>query len=81
MPIIKRFLTIIEKMANRLNQLDPDKTVKLLDWTIRKFRIQANAHKYNNKIVYRGEIYWCYLGENIGNEENKKRPVVIIQNQ
>lgn len=32
-------------------------------------------------MIYRGEVYWCYLGENIGNEESKKRPVVIIQNQ
>ncbi|MFS0646843.1 type II toxin-antitoxin system PemK/MazF family toxin [Siminovitchia sp. 179-K 8D1 HS] len=81
MSVIKRMVALIERMANRLYQLDPDKTVKLLDWTIRKFRIQTNAPRYNNKVIYRGEIYWCYLGENIGNEESKKRPVVIIQNQ
>ncbi|MBU8802495.1 type II toxin-antitoxin system PemK/MazF family toxin [Bacillus licheniformis] len=81
MALIKRMVSLIERMANRLNQFDPDKTMKLLDWTIRKFRIQANAHLHNNKVIYRGEVYWCYLGENIGNEESKKRPVVIIQNQ
>ncbi|WP_191992153.1 type II toxin-antitoxin system PemK/MazF family toxin [Peribacillus tepidiphilus] len=35
----------------------------------------------NNKVIYRGEIYWCELGENIGSEESKRRPVVVIQNQ
>lgn len=78
---IKRMVALIERMANRLHQVDPEKTVKLLDWTIRKFRIQVNAHLHSNKVIYRGEVYWCYLGENIGNEECKKRPVVIIQNQ
>lgn len=81
MPLIKRMVALIERMANRLDQSDSDKTVKLLDWTIRKFRIQVNAHRHNNKVIYRGEVYWCNLGENIGNEESKKRPVVIIQNQ
>ena len=29
--------------------------------------------------VKRGEVYFVDLGENIGSEENKIRPVVVIQ--
>ena len=38
----------------------------------------------NSFIVKKGEVYWCYLGTNIGSEQNgsgpdKVRPVLIIQ--
>ena len=32
------------------------------------------------KVVKQKEIFYCELGENIGSEQNGKRPVVIVQN-
>ncbi|GMB09235.1 type II toxin-antitoxin system PemK/MazF family toxin [Thermolongibacillus altinsuensis] len=81
MPLIKRMVNLVERMARKLHQSDMNKSEKLLEWSIRKFRLQRNSHLKKGKIVYRGEIYWCELGENIGSEESKRRPVVIIQNQ
>lgn len=81
MPLIMRMVNLVERMARKLHQSDPDKSEKLLEWSIRKIRLNRSFHLKNNKVIYRGEIYWCELGENIGSEESKRRPVVVIQNQ
>lgn len=81
MPLITRMVNLVERMARKLHQSDPDKSEKLLEWSIRKIRLNRSFHLKNNKVIYRGEIYWRELGENIGSEESKRRPVVVIQNQ
>lgn len=81
MSTIKRLVDLIEKMSRKLHQSNSDKSIKLLEWTIKKIRLNRKVHLQTNKVIYRGEIYWCELGENIGSEESKRRPVVIIQNQ
>ena len=40
------------------------------------FYWEKNQRKWT---VKRGEVYFVDLGENIGSEENKIRPVVVIQ--
>ena len=32
------------------------------------------------RVVFRGQVYFCELGEGIGSEETKERPCIIIQN-
>ena len=32
------------------------------------------------RIVFRGQVYFCELGEGVGSEETKERPCIIIQN-
>lgn len=58
-----------------------DKSLKMLDWFVKKFGLLSEAIRKKGQVVHRGEIYWCELGENIGSEEVKLRPCVIIQNQ
>lgn len=81
MPVITRLLSLVERMARRLHPIETEKTEKLLEWTTKKYRLHKNSPQKNNKVIYRGEIYWCELGENVGNEESKRRPCVVIQNQ
>lgn len=53
-------------------------------WLNKKLKLnnyfQSNENKLNNWKVNRGQIYTCYLGENIGYEKSKMaaRPCVII---
>ena len=52
-----------------------------LDWIYTKIILQE---KIRLAIVKEGEVYWCSLGENIGDEENGKReksrrPVLILK--
>lgn len=49
-------------------------------WDYNKQIIIKELSKNLNKIPKRGEIWTCELGKNIGSEENKTRPVIIIQN-
>ncbi|WP_180232522.1 type II toxin-antitoxin system PemK/MazF family toxin [Bacillus cereus] len=74
-------VNLVERMSRKLHLSNSDKSEKLLEWSIKKIRLNRNFHLRNTKVIYRGEIYWCELGENVGNEESKRRPVVIIQNQ
>lgn len=59
---------IIKQLSNRLS---------FLQWVNQnwKLRDQQSPH-----VIKQKEIFFCHLGENIGNEQNGKRPVVIMQN-
>ena len=51
-----------------------------IDW----FKIKPNIHQKEQRPLFKeGEIWWCQMGENIGDEENGKginfmRPVAVI---
>lgn len=51
-----------------------------LEWAYNKQIIIDTILTKLNAKPKRGEIWTCQLGKNIGSEENKIRPVVIIQN-
>lgn len=65
----------IENLLQSINNTD---SVEFSKWTKEK----ANL-KYNEKVpkfpVYNNYIYWCNLGINIGSEQNKIRPVLILK--
>lgn len=50
------------------------------DWVNEQIKMNDNLVKSSKIIPRRGEIWTCELGQNIGSEENKIRPVIIIQN-
>jgi transcriptional modulator of mazE/toxin, mazF len=51
-------------------------------WATEKERIALNFFQLRNGMSWwgkeKGEVFWCDLGENIGQETNKKRPVVVL---
>lgn len=54
---------------------------RFLEWIQNKINIDL---RQRGKIIHLCEVYWCSLGENIGDEENGKgetfrRPVLIIK--
>lgn len=51
-----------------------------IEWISETVRLDAIANSTKRRNVYRGEVYWCWFGINIGSEQNKKRPCVILQN-
>lgn len=54
----------------------------LNDWATKKERIALDFFRLRSGMSWwekeKGDIFWCDLGENIGQEINKKRPVVVI---
>ena len=68
----------IEETENLLNAIDTADAIQFSEWTKEK----ANF-RYNGKLpkfpIYNNFIYWCNLGINIGSEQNKLRPVLILR--
>ncbi|MEJ6950324.1 type II toxin-antitoxin system PemK/MazF family toxin [Natronospora cellulosivora (SeqCode)] len=52
--------------------------MNFINWTALKYTYRYDG--INTRAVKKGEIYYCDLGENIGSEQSKKRPVIILQN-
>lgn len=48
-----------------------------LNWINKEKQINLSPRKYT---VAQKEIFYAYLGDNIGSEQNGRRPVVILQN-
>ena len=81
-----RFIKELRKLTKRLVVKSNNKSVYLdklqknidyLTWVNKKFDIGTGSRKYT---VAQKEIFYAYLGENIGSEQNGRRPVIILQN-
>jgi len=79
-----------EKIAHIEQSLEETKTLltnntekdatEFADWTNDKARIKYTRQIPNFPITTHF-IYWCKLGVNIGSEQNKLRPVIIVRSQ
>lgn len=59
--------------------IDLAKTQMYLEWLKTKLFLDYKAHSARRRVVKRGEVYRCNLGQNIGSEECKERPCVVLQ--
>lgn len=55
------------------------KCQRINSWACQKFYYCVGKSHQRNWTVKRGEVYFVDLGENIGSEENKLRPIVVLQ--
>lgn len=51
--------------------------LSFLKWVNLNWKLRS---KSSPRVIKQKEIFFCQLGENIGSEQNGKRPVIIIQN-
>lgn len=56
-----------------------NRTVSYVKWFEKKYEYKFRA-KSNRLVIKRGEVYYCDFGDNIGSEQNKIRPAIILQN-
>ena len=72
---IHKNITETEDLLNSINTVD---AIQFSEWTKEK----ANL-RYNGQLpkfpIYNNFIYWCNLGINIGSEQNKLRPVLVLK--
>lgn len=57
-----------------------DRVYLYLDWFKQKLLLDARSTNAKKRIVTRGQVYKCHLGRGVGQEEEKERPCVILQN-
>ena len=64
-----------EKLLNSINSID---AIQFSEWTKEKANLRYSGllPKFP---IYNNFIYWCNLGINIGSEQNKLRPVIILK--
>lgn len=55
------------------------KSQRINKWCSQKIYYSVGKRHQRRWTVKRGEVYFVDLGENIGSEENKIRPVVVLQ--
>lgn len=51
-----------------------------LEWLKSKIYLDTLSERAKKRVVKRGEVYYCNFGKNIGSEEEKERPCLILQN-
>ena len=52
--------------------------IEFAEWTYQKANLKFNS-SFPKFPIYNNFIYWCNLGINIGSEQNKLRPVLILR--
>ena len=68
----------IKETENLLENINNSDAIQFSEWTKEKanLRYYWKLHKFP---IYNNFIYWCNLGINIGSEQNKLRPVLILK--
>jgi len=61
-------------------QIELTKIQEFLDWLKTKLYLDAISSSATKRFTKRGTVYNCYFGIGIGNEIQKLRPCVVIQN-
>lgn len=68
----------MQKAENLLQSINNEDTIEFSEWIKTKTNL-----RYNKQIpsfpIYNNFIYWCNLGINIGSEQNKIRPCLILK--
>ena len=62
---------------NNIYEDKMQKNIDRLSWINLKHKINTSARKYT---VAQREIFYANLGDNVGSEQNGRRPVIILQN-
>ncbi len=68
----------IKETENLLNLINTTDAIQFSEWTKEKTNLRYNG-KFPKFPIYNNFIYWCNLGINIGSEQNKLRPVLILR--
>lgn len=76
---LQQILSDVEKLSNSSNIIE---LIRFANWIKRKLELQMNSqlNSVQKMVCHRGEIFWAVFGQNIGSEQNLRRPVIILQN-
>ena len=68
----------MKEAINLLSSIHSIDAVDFSKWTKEKINLRYNS-QLPNFPIYNNFIYWCNLGINIGSEQNKLRPVLVLK--
>ena len=73
--LIRKNLEESQQLLQKINNTD---CIEYSQWINKKTNLRYFG-KSPNFPIYNNFIYWCNLGINIGSEQNKLRPVIILR--
>ncbi len=74
--------TLLDKTYNRILQLEDDEeALNYIQWIFDKTNFRYNPDLLHSFPIFRQGVYWAHMGRNIGHEEDKHRPVLIIRSE
>ena len=59
--------------------IEISKAQRILDWVKTQIFLDASSDSARNRVVKRGQVYYCNFGYGVGSEMQKERPAVILQ--
>ena len=68
----------LKKVEKTLDNINDEDAIQFSEWTKEKVELRYNG-KMPEFPIYNNFIYWCNLGINIGSEQNKLRPVLVLR--
>lgn len=68
----------IKETEDLLNSVNTTDAIQFSEWTKEKVNLRYNG-QFPKFPIYNNFIYWCNLGVNIGSEQNKLRPVLVLR--
>lgn len=79
-----QFNNAIQLLKNSVTRINVKSGIPLASWTEKKIALDHAekdrvANNRKPRTVKRGNIYYAYLGKNIGSEQGGYRPVVVVQ--
>ncbi|HDR4579031.1 TPA: type II toxin-antitoxin system PemK/MazF family toxin [Bacillus cereus] len=77
---IKNLFNELEKELDGLSD-DPE-ALSYAEWMLKKAQLRyTEANKEHGFPILYSRVYWAHMGLNIGSEEDKHRPVVIVRSE
>ena len=73
---------LFDQINSVLNEVQGEEAVSYIEWVLQKakLRYQEKDKKHHFPILFR-RIYWAHWGINVGHEQDKHRPVLIIRSE
>lgn len=68
----------MEEIEKVLQYISNPNALEFSEWTKEKVNLRYNGQMPKFPI-YNNFIYWCNLGINVGSEQNKLRPVLVVK--
>jgi mRNA-degrading endonuclease toxin of MazEF toxin-antitoxin module len=82
----KKIDALFEQLNDILDEIDSDdkeeEALRYVEWMLQKavLRYKEKDKKHDFPILYR-RIYWAHWGINVGHEEDKHRPVLVVRSE
>lgn len=78
--VFKDLETILDALKNKEGNDDSVEALDYTEWILKKAQLRyVDKNKTHLFPLLYKRIYWAYMGLNVGREEDKHRPVVIVK--